>query len=147
MLPRILNIQNVFGQRSVSQFLGLFSVALGPALFAIPSTNDYAQPWQLGLQDPATPIMEGIVDLHHDVMFFLTIICIFVLYLLVRVVFLFDKQNNRFEKIVHGKVIEIVWTITPSFVLAIIAIPSFALLYPMDEVIDPAITIKAIGHQ
>jgi len=55
--------------------------------------------------------------------------------------------HNMFNKIVHGKVIEIVWTITPSFILAVMAIPSFALLYSMDEVIDPAITIKAVGHQ
>jgi len=89
------------------------------------------------------------VDLHHDVMFFLVIICIFVLYLLLRVAVLFSEvqEKNNFVKIVHGKVIEIVWTITPSFVLAIIAVPSLALLYSMDEVIDPALTLKAIGHQ
>ena len=52
--------------------------------------------------------MEGIVDLHHDIMFFLTVISIFVLYLLVRVVLLFNKKENRYERIVHGKVIEIV---------------------------------------
>ena len=108
---------------------------------------DHPQPWQLGFQDTASPIAEGIIDLHHDVMFFMVIVCIFVLYLLVRVVLIFDKSKNNFAKIVHGKVIEIVWTITPSFILAIIAIPSFALLYSMDEIIDPAITIKIIGHQ
>ena len=91
--------------------------------------------------------MEGIVDLHHDIMFFLFIISIFVLYSLVRVVITFHERKNNFVKIVHGKVIEIVWTITPSFILAIIAVPSFALLYSMDEVIDPAITLKAVGHQ
>ena len=111
------------------------------------STCDYAQPWQLGFQDTATPIAEGIVDLHHDIMFFLVIICFFVLYLLIRVAMLFHESKNNFVKIVHGKVIEIVWTITPSFILAIIAVPSFALLYSMDEVIEPAITLKAIGHQ
>jgi hypothetical protein len=68
---------------------------------------DSAQPWQLGFQDPATPIMEGIVDLHHDVMFFLVIICIFVLYLLIRVAVLFRPSKNNFVKIVHGKVIEV----------------------------------------
>ncbi len=89
------------------------------------------------------------MDLHHDIMFFLFIICIFVLYLLVRTVVMFRARagHNMFNKIVHGKVIEIVWTITPSFILAVMAIPSFALLYSMDEVIDPAITIKAVGHQ
>ncbi len=91
--------------------------------------------------------MEGIVDLHHDIMFFLFIICIFVLYILLRTVTLFHSSKNNFLKIVHGKVIEIVWTITPSLILAVIAIPSFALLYSMDEVIDPAVTLKAVGHQ
>ena len=38
-------------------------------------------------------------------------------------------------------------SIIPSIILMFIAIPSFALLYSMDEVVDPAITIKAIGHQ
>jgi cytochrome c oxidase subunit 2 len=109
--------------------------------------NDYARPYQLGFQDGASPIMEGIVDLHHDIMFFMVIISIFILYLLIRTVTLFHYDKNNFLKVTHGKVIEIVWTIAPSFILGIIAIPSFALLYSMDEVIDPAVTIKAVGHQ
>jgi cytochrome c oxidase subunit 2 len=48
---------------------------------------------------------------------------------------------------VHGTTMEIIWTIFPSLILMLIAIPSFALLYSMDEIVDPAITIKAIGHQ
>ena len=108
---------------------------------------DHAQPWQIGLQDPATPTMEGIIYLHHYIMFFLIITCVFVLFLLLRVVTHYKHSNNNYLKIVHGKVIEIVWTITPSFVLAFIAVPSFALVYSMDEVIDPSVTIKAIGHQ
>jgi len=32
--------------------------------------SDAAKPWQLGFQDPATPTMEGIVNFHHDLMFF-----------------------------------------------------------------------------
>jgi len=53
-------------------------------------------------------------------------------------------QNRR---LVHGTFLEIVWTIIPSVILFLIAGPSFALLYSMDEIMDPAITIKAIGHQ
>lgn len=87
------------------------------------------------------------MDLHHDIMFLLIIISTFVLYLLIRVVVLFHEKKNNFVKIVHGKVIEVVWTIIPSLILAVIAVPSFALLYSMDEVVDPAITVKAIGHQ
>lgn len=76
--------------------------------FAMQSNCDHAQAWQLGLQDPATPIMEGIVDLHHDIMFFLIIICVFVLFLLVRIVSNYHVSKNNYLKIVHGKVIEIV---------------------------------------
>lgn len=111
------------------------------------SSCDFAHPWQLGFQEPATPIAEGIVDLHHDIMFLLCIIFIFVCYILARTVILFHSSKNNFNKITHGKIIEIVWTITPSLILAIIAIPSLALLYSLDEVTDPAITIKAVGHQ
>jgi len=47
----------------------------------------------------------------------------------------------------HGTVLEIVWTVTPALILMVVAVPSFALLYSVDELIDPAITIKAVGHQ
>jgi cytochrome c oxidase subunit 2 len=72
------------------------------------SYNDYAQPYQLGFQDSASPIMEGIVDLHHDIMFFMFVISVFVLYLLVRTVMLFHSSKNNFLKVTHGRVIEIV---------------------------------------
>jgi cytochrome c oxidase subunit 2 len=111
------------------------------------SPRDLAQDWQLGFQDPATPIMEGIVDLHHDIMFLLLIIRTSASHILPRTVTPPHSSKNNLLKIVHGKVIEIVWTITPSLILAVTAIPSLALLYSTDEVIDPAVTIKAVGHQ
>nr|YP_001315116.1 cytochrome c oxidase subunit 2 [Chlorokybus atmophyticus]ABO15097.1 cytochrome c oxidase subunit 2 [Chlorokybus atmophyticus] len=109
---------------------------------------DAAEPWQLGFQDPATPIMQGIIDLHHDIFFFLTVILLFVVWMLGRTLWHFRANKNPIpENIVHGTAIEIAWTVTPSLILMLIAIPSFALLYSMDEVVDPAVTIKAIGHQ
>jgi len=47
----------------------------------------------------------------------------------------------------HGTLIELIWTITPALVLVCIAFPSFQLLYLMDEVISPSMTIKASGRQ
>lgn len=109
---------------------------------------DYAHPWQISFQDPATPIMEGIIALHHDLMFVLTVIGIIVSWLLLRVIYLFSHKNNLLPStITHGTQIEIIWTITPSIILMIIAIPSFALLYSIDEVVDPVVTLKVIGHQ
>jgi cytochrome c oxidase subunit 2 len=109
---------------------------------------DSAEPWQTGFQDPATPVMEGIINLHNDIMFFLIVIGFLVAWVLYRVCVAYDESvSPEADKTVHGTTIEIVWTITPALVLMIIAVPSFALLYAMDEIIDPAITLKVVGHQ
>lgn len=110
--------------------------------------NDAPEPWQMGFQDPATPIMQGIIDLHHDIVFFIVVIAIFVLWMISRTLYHFQSTKNPLpEKILHGTAIEIAWTVTPSFILVFIAVPSFALLYSLDEIVDPAVTVKAIGHQ
>nr|YP_006280819.1 cytochrome c oxidase subunit 2 [Cyanophora paradoxa]ADW79173.1 cytochrome c oxidase subunit 2 [Cyanophora paradoxa] len=109
---------------------------------------DHPNTWQLYFQDSATPIMEGIVNLHNDLMFFLIVIAIFVIWMLTRTLMLYIKSNNPIaSNIVHGTAIEIAWTVTPSLILMMVAIPSFALLYSMDEMVDPSLTLKVIGHQ
>jgi len=117
------------------------------------SIFDSATPWQFGLQDAATPVAEGIINLHHDLMFFLVFIFFFVLVSLSWTVVTYSAQNRSSyaepsdSGVVHGTLIEIVWTVTPSLILVIVAIPSFALLYSIDEIIDPAMTLKCIGNQ
>jgi cytochrome c oxidase subunit 2 len=110
---------------------------------------DAAKPWQVGFQDPATPIMEGIINFHNHIMFYLFIIIIFVSWLLFRCLFLFNnsKKTCKAEKWCHSTTIEIVWTLVPAFILIAIAVPSFALLFSMDEIIDPAVTLKIVGNQ
>lgn len=103
---------------------------------------DVAEPYQLSFQDPATDIMEGIINLHNTIMYYLVIIIIFVSWILVNVL---SKNHFSHANLNHGTLIEIIWTITPALILINIALPSFKLLYMMDEVIDPIITIKTIG--
>ena len=104
--------------------------------------------WQLGFQTPASPVMEGIINFHHDLFFFLTAICIFVFYMLARSMVLFNSETLKKPLIVvHAPILEIVWTLIPAIILIFVAIPSFSLLYSMDEVIEPLLTIKVIGHQ
>ena len=119
---------------------------------------------RLNFQDPATAVMEGIIGLHHHIMFYMIIVIVLVGWMLSSIVYdygikMYVGRVSSEEvlmarrdvlstvDILHGKLLEIVWTITPSVVLVAIAIPSFALLYSMDELIEPALTIKAIGHQ
>ena len=131
-------------------YLSIFLFS-GLLIYYINYTNiylDVAEEWQLGFQDPATPIMEGIINLHHDLMFFLCVISIFVTWMLFRTLWHFSSNQNKMaSSLTHGTLIEMIWTITPAFILLIIAIPSFSLLYAMDEVISPAVTIKTLGHQ
>jgi cytochrome c oxidase subunit 2 len=68
-------------------------------------------PDQLTFQMPATPIMEGIIDLHHDIMFFLVLISIFVLYLLVAIIVLFSEDENsqrNTSTVSHHTILEII---------------------------------------
>lgn len=121
-------------------------------IFILFSTNltfcDAAVPWQIGFQDPATPIMEGIINFHNHIMFFLVITGLFVCWLLFRCCVLYSWENNpTVDNFTHSTKLEIIWTVVPALVLMVIAIPSFALLYSMDEMLDPAITLKVIGHQ
>lgn len=109
---------------------------------------DYAYPWQISFQDPATPTMEGIIVLNHDLFFILAVIGFAVGWLLFRTTYLFYHTRNPVaSQITHHTMIEIIWTVTPSLILMVIAVPSFALLYSIDEVIDPSVTLKVIGHQ
>lgn len=61
--------------------------------------------------------------------------------------FFSSDRNPVPETTVHGTTLEIVWTIVPALILVGIAVPSFALLYAIDEIIEPAVTVKCVGHQ
>jgi len=110
---------------------------------------DAAEAWQLGFQDPATPTVEGMISFHNYLMFYLIFIGLFVFWMLYYVITYFNNttQLEAPKKFTHSSLLEIVWTIIPALVLLLIAIPSFALLYSLDELIDPVVTLKIIGHQ
>lgn len=109
---------------------------------------DAAEPWQLGSQDPATPLVEGMLHFHNYLMIFLVAVLLFVVWMLIQVITYFNYESNPVsQKFTHSSILEIVWTIIPAFILLLVAIPSFALLYSLEELIDPVATIKIIGHQ
>lgn len=119
--------------------------------------------FKITLNDPASPLMYGIIELHDHIFFFLNMVLFVVLFLLFTTLNFFTYKKNsvlnryllsestKFKynwiRLSHGTTIEIIWTIVPSLILILIAIPSFALLYATDEIIDPAVTIQVIGHQ
>lgn len=62
------------------------------------SLADAPENWQIGFQDPATPIMQGIIDLHHDIFFFMLVILVFVIWMLARTLYHFHQIRNPFLK-------------------------------------------------
>lgn len=108
---------------------------------------DTSSRWQVLFQDPATPVMEGIIEFHHDVMFLLVFIVFFVLYMLAAAVTSFSGGSGNRNVFSHNTLLEVVWTILPSLVLLFVAFPSFALLYSIDELVNPSATLKSVGHQ
>nr|AFG29139.1 cytochrome c oxidase subunit II [Tetanocera loewi] len=97
----------------------------------------------LGLQDSASPLMEQLIFFHDHALLILLMITLLVGYLMASLIF--NPYVNRF--LLHGQLIEIIWTILPAIILLFIAFPSLRLLYLLDEINSPSITLKSIGHQ
>jgi cytochrome c oxidase subunit 1 len=134
----------------------------------LPKEKIQIKDYQFGFQDPATLVQENLINFHHDLMTYLIIIIIFVAWMLLRILNLFTLHttniknypyNNKqytlyrtYSKIhlnlrTHNKLLEIIWTIVPAIILIGIAMPSYNLLYSMEELNDPEYTIKVIGSQ
>lgn len=97
----------------------------------------------LGLQDSASPLIEQLTFFHDHTIVILIIITILVGYLIATL--FFNSYTNRY--LLHGQTIEVIWTILPAIILLFIAFPSLRLLYLLDEINDPIVTLKSIGHQ
>ena len=110
---------------------------------------DAPRPWGIYFQDSATPQMEGLLELHDNILFYLVIILFAVGWVLTSLIKTDANLISRFshKSLSHGTLVELIWTITPGLILMLIAFPSFKLLYLMDEVSDPLMVILAEGHQ
>lgn len=110
---------------------------------------DAPRAWGLYFQDSASPQMEALVELHNNIMFYLVIILFGVGWILLSIIRNYVNSKNAISNkyLNHGTLIELIWTITPALILILIAFPSFKLLYLMDEVTDPNLSIVVEGHQ
>nr|UHA55335.1 cytochrome c oxidase subunit II [Dimorphopteryx sp. 1 GYN-2021] len=98
----------------------------------------------LYFQDASSPIMEQLIFFYEHTMTILILILSSILYFMMSM--MFNKFIN--SNLLNQQNIEMIWTVSPLFLLIIIAIPSIHLLYLADEISSsPLLTIKAIGHQ
>nr|AFV07470.1 cytochrome oxidase subunit II [Nycterophilia sp. n. SM-2012]AFV07471.1 cytochrome oxidase subunit II [Nycterophilia sp. n. SM-2012]AFV07472.1 cytochrome oxidase subunit II [Nycterophilia sp. n. SM-2012]AFV07473.1 cytochrome oxidase subunit II [Nycterophilia sp. n. SM-2012]AFV07474.1 cytochrome oxidase subunit II [Nycterophilia sp. n. SM-2012] len=97
----------------------------------------------INTQDSASPLMEQLIFFHDHSLMILIMITTLVSYMMLTL--FYNKLINRY--LLHGQTIEIIWTILPAITLLFIALPSLRLLYLLDEINEPMITLKTIGHQ
>lgn len=152
MRSLITFLNNYLGLNSITPKMSFYIQCNDKEEFDESSLKEFihvAHDWQLGFQTPATNVMEGIIYFHDDLFVFLVLILCFVFYVFGACIVLFSEENMKgiSIKLVHASTLEIIWTIIPAIILIIIAIPSFSLLYSIDEIIEPLYTVKVIGHQ
>nr|AFU50289.1 cytochrome c oxidase subunit II [Disteniazteca fimbriata] len=95
------------------------------------------------LQDSSSPLMEQLSFFHDHTLMILAIITVLVGQMMISL--FINKFSYRL--LIEGQLIEMIWTILPAVTLVFIALPSLRLIYILDEINNPVITIKTIGHQ
>nr|UZG66096.1 cytochrome c oxidase subunit 2 [Asymmetricata circumdata] len=94
-------------------------------------------------QDSISPMMEQLPFFHDHTMMILVMITLIVLYITMSM--MSNKYMNRL--LLDGQKIELIWTIAPVITLIFIALPSLQILYLLDEINSPLVSVKTIGHQ
>lgn len=136
----------------ISYLSFIFGKAVAVALVAYTGLVSFAQaemkPWQLGVPEPVSPVAVRIHEFHDYLLWLISAITLFVLLLLVYVCIRFKASNNpNPSKTTHNTIIEVLWTVVPVVILAVVAVPSFQTLYYGDRAVDPDMTIKVTANQ
>ena len=131
------------GRRLLGLMVAGVMLAAGGAAFGA-----QPQPWEITLQEAATPVMASIISFHNLLLWIITIITLFVLVLLVLVVVKFNAKANPVpSKTTHNTLIEVAWTLIPVLILVAIAVPSFRLLFQQLDIPKADLTVKVTGKQ
>jgi cytochrome c oxidase subunit 2 len=138
-------------QMPVFSRLSAYAVTIGAVLastgMALAGVGQ-PSPWQLGLQDAASPVMVDIISFHNFLLWVITAITVFVLALLLVIMVRFNARANPTpSRTTHNALLEVMWTIVPVIILVAIAIPSFRLLFLQLDEPTPDLTVKATGKQ
>src|SRR5690606_18528574 len=117
-------------------------------LWTVPAFADYTNIWATWMPEAASPVKHRIHEFHNLLLVIITTICVFVAGLLIYTVIRFRrKANPNPSRTTHNVTLEIVWTMIPVLILAVIMWESFPLMYYMDKTVKPDLTLKVTGYQ
>lgn len=130
------------------RFITLIAAFLGTTQMAFAQTLGQPTAGAYGMQESASKLMDDVITFNNWLVYGMTAIVIFVLFLLLYVMWRFsEKRNPNPSRTTHHVLLEVAWTIVPILILLVIAVPSFKLLYDSDKHHDAEMTIKATGYQ
>lgn len=134
---------------AVGSFAFAAGLLLSGSAFALPDGIGHAEPGQISLQAPESPVARELNFFHNGILLpLITIICVFVLVLLVLVVVKFNERANPVpSRTTHHALLEVAWTVVPVLILVAIAVPSFRLLNHQLILPDGDVTVKVTGKQ
>ncbi len=129
----------------------LAAIAAGIVVICVSGTAwaalGHPEPWQMNLQDAATPVAEGIRWLHNVLLWIISLITAFVMGLMLYVMVRFNAKANPVpSRTTHNTLVEVLWTIIPILILVFILVPSLRLLYLERDIPKADMTIKVIGN-
>ena len=142
-------LTRLFAKKMTNRVLVVLALAaIGHTATAAIGWADAPRAWELGMQAPATPVKDRLSAFHDELLVITFLIALFVLGLLLYVIIRFNHRRHPVPtRTSHNTVVEMLWTVIPVLILVIIAIPSFKLMYYMDRVPNPDMTIKVTAHQ
>jgi cytochrome c oxidase subunit 2 len=147
VLKRVAAVAAVIGALTI----GVIGALMAPLLAGGDTARaafGQATPWQFGLQDSATPVMDDITWFHNYLLVWITAITVFVLVLLVICLVRFNARANPTpSRVTHNTWLEVAWTVVPIFILLFIGVPSFKLLFLELDTPPVDVTVKATGKQ
>ncbi|WP_213772305.1 cytochrome c oxidase subunit II [Bradyrhizobium sp. dw_78] len=133
------------GRRLLGFMVAGATLAAGSTAFA---ELGQPAPWEAGLQEAGSPVMENIIWFHNFLLVVITLITLLVLALLIAVVVKFNARANPVpSRTTHNTLIEVAWTLIPVLILVCVAVPSFRLLFLELDVPKADLTVKATGKQ
>jgi cytochrome c oxidase subunit II len=139
-----MNLSRI-GHRLLGLAVAGVTLAAGGSAFA---ELGQPKPWEMTLQESATPVMDNIIWFHDFLLVLITVITLFVLALLIIVVVKFNAKSNPVpSRTTHHTLIEVAWTLIPVLILVGIAVPSFRLLFLQLDMPKADLTVKATGKQ
>jgi cytochrome c oxidase subunit 2 len=143
----LLNLRGTLQGKWAAASVALLCGFSGSAAFA--EVEGKPESGQMTFQEAVTPIAREMHSFHDYILLpIITLICIFVLALLIYVMMRFNEKSNPTpSRTTHHTGLEVAWTVLPVMILVIIAIPSFRLLTHQLVVPQADVTVKVTGKQ